>query len=163
MRSLFGLYDRITRPIFPYAQSAFLLFVRLYWGYQLIQTGWGKLHSLPKVTQYFESLGVPQPAFNAHFVAGLEFTAGILLILGLASRLICVPLSINMLVAYWFGDHDALLAFFKDPGTFYAAAPYTFLFAALLILIFGPGKFSLDALIRRRITGSSDQAHRLAA
>jgi uncharacterized membrane protein YphA (DoxX/SURF4 family) len=29
----------------------------------------------------------------------------------------------------------------------YAAAPYTLLFASLIILIFGPGKFSLDTLI----------------
>ena len=54
-----------------------------------------------------------------------------------------------MLVAYWTADRDALIAVFSDPGKFYNADPYTFLFAALLVLIFGPGIFSLDYLIGR--------------
>jgi putative oxidoreductase len=45
----------------------------------------------------------------------------------------------------------ALLSFFSDPGKFYNADPYTFLFAALLILIFGPGKLSVDALLDRLV------------
>jgi putative oxidoreductase len=52
-----------------------------------------------------------------------------------------------MFVAYWTADHEALASIFSDPGKFYAADPFTFLFAALLILVFGPGLFSLDALI----------------
>jgi putative oxidoreductase len=47
-------------------------------------------------------------------------------------------------------DREALFSIFSDPGKFYVADPYTFLFAALLILIFGPGKFSLDTLLLRR-------------
>jgi len=46
---------------------------------------------------------------------------------------------------------------FSDPGKFYAADLFTFLFASLLILVFGPGKISLDALIgylrKRRVAG----------
>jgi hypothetical protein len=38
----------------------------------------------------------------------------------------------------------------SDPGKFYAADPYTFLFASLMILIFGPGYFAMDALIANR-------------
>jgi putative oxidoreductase len=148
MRSLFRLYDRITAPLFPYAQSAFLLFVRLYWGWQLAQNGWAKLHHLDKITEYFESLNIPHAVFNARFVSGLEFLGGILLILGLGSRLISIPLTIDMFVAYWAADRDAFTSFLSDPGKFYNAAPYTFLFAFLMILIFGPGLFSLDAVIR---------------
>jgi putative oxidoreductase len=151
MRSLFRLYDRITAPIFPYAQSAFLLFVRVYWGWQLYNTGHGKLQHLDKITSYFESLGIPHPGFNAHFVGGLEFLGGILLILGLASRLICIPLTINLLVAYWVADREAFTSFFSDPAKFYAADPYTFLFASVMILIFGPGLFSIDHFIRRAL------------
>jgi putative oxidoreductase len=151
MRSLFRLYDRITAPIFPYAQSAFLLFVRLYWGWQFAQNGWGKLHHLDKITDYFASLNIPMPALNAYFVSGLEFVGGILLILGLGSRLISVPLTIDMFVAYWVADREAFTSFLSDPGKFYTADPYTFLFASLMILIFGPGMFSIDALIRRAL------------
>jgi putative oxidoreductase len=87
--------------------------------------------------------------FNAWFVALLEAGGGILLILGLASRLISIPLVIDMVVAYITADREALKSVFTEPDKFYAAAPYTFLFASLLILIFGPGVFSLDYLIAR--------------
>ncbi len=125
-------------------QSPLLLAVRLYWGWQFAQNGWAKLHHLSKITEYFTSLGVPFPAFNAPFVSGVELLGGILLILGLCARPVGLMLFIDMLVAYWTADRAALLSFFRDPGTFYTADPYTFLFASLLILIFGAGFFSLD-------------------
>jgi putative oxidoreductase len=128
-------------------QSPFLLFVRLYWGWQLTQSGWGKLHNIEKVTDYFGSLGLPAPGLMAHFIASLEFVGGILLFLGLASRLIALLLTINLIMAYITADREALFSIFSDPDKFYAAAPYTFLVASLIVLIFGPGKFSLDALL----------------
>jgi putative oxidoreductase len=130
-------------------QSPFLLLIRLYWGWQFIQTGWGKLNNLEKVTNFFTSLGIPFPGVSAHFIAGLELTGGLLLVLGLASRLIALPLTINMLVAYVTADREALLSFLSNPDKFTAAAPFTFLVASLVVLIFGPGELSLDTLIRR--------------
>lgn len=127
--------------------SPFLLAVRLYWGWQFMRTGLGKLRNQAKIVEFFTSLNIPLPALNAHFVSGLEFFGGILLILGLFSRPIALLLTGSMFVAFWTADHDALVSIFSDPDKFYAAAPYTFLFAAVLILILGPGKFSLDALI----------------
>ena len=132
-------------------KSPFLLAIRLYWGWQLVESGWGKLTHLAKVTDYFASLGLPMPAITAQFVSSLELVSGILLFLGLASRLISVPLIINLIVAYITADRDALLSFFSDPGKFYNADEFTFLFVALIVLIFGPGLYSLDALIARRV------------
>ncbi len=131
-------------------QSPFLLAVRLYWGWQFAQTGWGKLHNLAKITDYFTSLNIPFPAANAHFIAGLEFFGGLMLIVGLGTRLVGLLLAANMMVAYWTADHDALVSILSDPGKFYVADPYTFLFASLLVLIFGAGWLSLDALILKR-------------
>jgi putative oxidoreductase len=131
-------------------QSPFLLFVRLYWGLQLAQNGWGKLHNLGRVTEFFSSLGLHAPGPTAAFVATVEFLGGILLAIGLFSRFIGVVLAIDMTMAYVMADREALFSIFSDPGKFYVADPYTFLFAALLILIFGPGKFSLDTLLLRR-------------
>jgi putative oxidoreductase len=131
-------------------QSPFLLAVRLYWRWQFAQTGWGKLNHLTRITDFFRSLGIPFPAFNAHFVAGLEFAGGLLLIAGLASRLTGLLLTVNMFIAYWSADHEALGSVFSDPGKFYGADPYTFLFASLQVLIFGAGFFSLDAAIAKR-------------
>jgi len=130
-------------------QSVFLLIVRLYWGWQFCQTGWGKLHNLPHVIEFFTSLGIPAPALNAYFVGGLEFVGGILLMLGLGGRLIALPLTFDMIVAYVTADRAALLSFFSKPEDFSAAAPFTFLMASLIILIFGSGRFSLDYLVER--------------
>ena len=131
-------------------QPFFLLFVRLYWGWQIFQTGWGKLHNLPHVVEFFTSLGIPAPALNAYFVSGLECFGGILLAVGLGSRLVALMLAVDMLVAYITADRAALLSIFSSPDDFYAAAPYTFLVASLIVLIFGPGRFALDYLIERR-------------
>jgi putative oxidoreductase len=131
-------------------QSPFLLFVRLYWGWQFAQDGWEKLQHLARVTDYFSSLGLPHPGVVAPFVSCVELVGGVLLILGLASHITGLVLSVNMLVAYWTGDHMALESIFRDPGKFYAADPFTFLFASLIVFVFGAGLFSLDALIQRK-------------
>ncbi len=144
-------------------QSPLLLAIRLYWGWQFWQAGWGKVQNIPHVVEFFTNLGIPAPAFNAHFIAWLEVVGGILLALGLGSRLISVPLVIDMFVAYVVADREALLAVFSDPDKFTASSSYTFLFASLLILIFGPGFFSLDQLIawyRRKHHPAQNQEER---
>jgi putative oxidoreductase len=145
IQSLYGWFVKTVSSL----QSPFLLMVRLYWGWQLSQNGWGKLHNLPHVTEFFASLGLPAPGPTAVFVSTVEFVGGILLAVGLLSRIASLAIAIDMFTAYATADRQALLSFFSDPGKFYVADPYTFLFAALLILIFGPGKLSLDALIER--------------
>jgi putative oxidoreductase len=149
MKDLLRWYARFSAAT-SYLQSPLLLAVRLYWGWQFAVTGWGKLHNLPKITEFFASLNIPFPAMTAHFVAGLEFFGGLLLILGLGTRLIGLLLAVNMFVAYWTADHEALLAVFSDPGKFYIADPFTFLFASLVVLIFGAGLFSVDRLLAMR-------------
>ena len=150
---LYSLFESAV----SYVQSPLLLAVRLYWGWQFFQTGLGKLSDIDKVVDFFTSLGIPHPVFTAHLVGGLECIGGALLFAGLGSRLIALPLTINMLVAYLTADREALFSFFSDPGKFYGADPYTYLFASLLILVFGPGKISLDAVIgylrKRRVAG----------
>lgn len=131
-------------------QSVFLLLVRLYWGWQFAETGWGKLHRLDKVTEFFASLGIPMPGINAYFVTGLELIGGVLLLIGLGSRLVALLLTVDMIVAYITADREALMSVFSDPGKFYAAAPFTFLFASALILVFGPGRWSVDAWFASR-------------
>jgi putative oxidoreductase len=154
MRDLFikisGFYDRFF-DLVSTLKSPFLLFVRLYWGWQLIESGWGKLHNLPKVIDFFASLGLPFPGPTAFSISCLEFFGGIFLAVGLLTHLTALALTINMIVAYITADREALFSVFSDPDKFYAAAPYTFLIASLIILIFGPGKIALDTLLRHRM------------
>ena len=148
LASVKKLHDSFFHVV-SYAQTPFLLFVRLYWGWQLIESGWGKLHNLDKVTEFFTSLGLPIPGATAVFISSLELFGGILLALGLFSRVISLMLAVNLIVAYITADREALLSIFSDPDKFMAAAPFTFLWASLLVLIFGAGKISVDALLGR--------------
>ena len=148
VKKLSTLYTHFGK-VASWLQSPLLFLVRLYWGWQFMQTGWGKLQHLHRVTGFFHSLGIPLPGLTAPFVAGLEFFGGILLIAGLGTRLIGFLLAFDMLVAYLTADHRAFVSVISHPGRFYNADPYTFLFASLMALIFGAGLFSLDALIAR--------------
>lgn len=150
MRQLLNVYRGIVSGLSSLA-SPMLLAVRLYWGFQFAQTGWGKLHNLAKITAFFGSLNIPAPRFAAPAVSLLEFIGGILLMLGLFSRPIAFLLACNMFVAYWTADHEALTSIFSDPGKFYIADPYTFLFASLMVVIFGAGFFAADTLIAKRV------------
>ncbi len=147
IRKLYAWAVRVASTL----QSPMLLFVRVYWGLQLAQNGWGKLHNLGHVSEFFSSLGLPAPGYTAVFISSVEFVGGILLVFGLFSRFVGLVLTIDMTMAYILGDREALLSIFSDPDKFTAAAPYTILFAALLILIFGPGKYALDTLLLRRL------------
>src|SRR5205814_7790204 len=89
------------------------------------------------------------PAFAAVAISWLELIGGIGLALGLGSRFWGLLLAGDMFVAYLTAGRQNLLAIFSDPGKFYGDDAYTFLFASVLILIFGPGKFALDALLKR--------------
>jgi len=89
---------------------------------------------------------------NAYFISGFEFAGGIVLILGLGSRLIALPPAIAMMVAYIAVDREAHFSIFSDPDKFTGAAPYTFLVASLIVLIFGPGKASVDAFLTARLS-----------
>src|ERR1700756_2533323 len=106
MKSLFFRLRHLHKRFFAafdYLQSPFLLLVRLYWGWQLIQSGWGKLHNLEKVTEFFTSLGLPIPAQTAVFISCVELFGGIFLALGLLSRLTALVLTVNLISAYIIG------------------------------------------------------------
>ena len=131
-------------------QSPLLLAVRLYWGWQLCQDGWGKLTHIDKVTDYFTSLSLPAPHTTAIFVGAVELCGGALFLVGLATRFVSLVLFVNMTVAFLAAEKDAFFSLLSDPDKFQAASAYNDWFAALLILILGPGAFALDRLFARR-------------
>ena len=130
-------------------QSPLLLAIRLYWGGSFVLTGWGKLTHLDRTAHFFASLDLPWPRLNAVLAGGTECLGGALLALGLLARPAAVPLIFVMGVAYATADRDALTAITSDPDKFVTAAPFLFLLASLIVLAFGPGRISLDALLNR--------------
>ena len=137
-----------------YLQSPLLLVIRLYWGVSFALTGWGKLTHLDKTAEYFASLDLPLPKLNALAAGSTECFGGALLAVGLFARPVSVPLIFTMIVAYATADREALHAIFSDPDKFVSASPFLFLLAALIVLAFGPGKLSLDALFFKQPAAS---------
>ncbi len=145
--SLLGRFETLA----AFLASPLLLLVRLFWGWQFLISGWGKLHNLAHVREFFASLGIPAPALMAPAIATLEFVGGILLIAGLLTRLTSLLLACNMFVAFLADDREALLTLFtSESSKFLKADPFSFLLAALILLCFGAGLFSLDAWLFRR-------------
>jgi putative oxidoreductase len=130
-------------------QSPLLLLIRLYWGWQFAVTGWGKLTHLDRTAGFFASLHIPMPKLNAMMAGSTECFGGLLLLLGLGSRIITVPLIFTMIVAYVTADFGRVQNIFVKPDDFVSAPEFQFLLTALIVLIFGPGAFSLDAIIAR--------------
>jgi putative oxidoreductase len=112
-------------------QSPLLLAIRLYWGWQFAQDGWGKLTHLQRVTDFFNSLNLPMPGQTALLVSLVEFVGGILFAAGVASRLVSLVLFVNMTVAYLSVPDDRVnfSHILSNPGDFYGATPYTYWFA----------------------------------
>jgi putative oxidoreductase len=132
-------------------QSPLLLVLRLYWGWQFFLTGRGKLMNPAKVTEFFHSLHIPFPAFNVYLAGGTECFGGLLLLAGLGSRLVSLPLIFVTIIAYLTAEIETVKNIFSNPDRFVTADPFLFMLAALLVLAFGPGAFSLDWLIGKRI------------
>ncbi|MGA8143722.1 MAG: DoxX family protein [Candidatus Acidiferrales bacterium] len=151
IHKLYGWFVRIASSL----ESPFLLIVRVYWGWQISQNGWGKLHNLSHVSDFFASLGLPAPGPTAAFVATFECVGGILLAIGLLSRVVALGFVIDMLMAYITADREALFSFISDPAKFYNADPFIFFFVGLLILTVGPGKLAVDALLERHFSKKS--------
>ena len=130
-------------------QSPFLLLLRLYFFWQLFLTDKGKLLNIGKVSEFFASLGIPLPTLNAYLIGSLECFGSLLLIVGLMSRPLSLLIVSSMVVAYFTADFEAISNMFSDPDKFVKADPFPFLVTAVIVLLFGPGKFSLDALLQR--------------
>jgi putative oxidoreductase len=140
------------RSVLRKLESPLLLAIRLYWGWQFATDGWAKLHHLDRVGQYFATLNLPFPHQTALFVSAIEFVGGILLAIGLATRLTALVLFINMTVAFWTAERPAFLGVLSHPDRFQGADAYNYWFAALLILILGPGLFALDTPLALRFS-----------
>lgn len=145
MNRFVALYDRLAAGVLDRLRDPLLLLLRLFIGWQFYVTGVGKLQNIDRVVEFFGSLGIPAPLVNAWFVSILETVGGLLLLVGLASRLIAIPLTLNMIVAYLTADRESL----ASADAFSSAAPFPFLLISAIVLAFGPGLFSADALLRR--------------
>ena len=122
------------------------LFARIVVGWVFLWSGWGKLHNLKQVTENFVGWGIPFPHLLTPFVSGVEFFGGLLLLVGLLTRISAGALGITMIVAIraakW-ADVDSLETLLGFDESEYLA-----LFVWLAIA--GPGIVSIDHWLERR-------------
>jgi putative oxidoreductase len=152
MNSISQLCQRAYAALISVAdilRSPLLLVIRLYFFWQLLQIGLGKLTNIAKVAEYFGTLGIPFPALNARITCGVETFGSLLLIIGLATRPTALLVTIVMTVAYLTGDREAVLQIFGDPDKIVKAAPFPFFVMALVLFVAGPGWISIDAWLSR--------------
>jgi uncharacterized membrane protein YphA (DoxX/SURF4 family) len=114
----------------------------------------------------FTKLGLPYPHFTATFIGGLEIVGGLLFLTGFMTRLISVPFVIEMIVAILSTKISLFLGTSPLPAPpappklgFWAVlheirSDYAQILTSAFLLINGPGRWSLDALLqgnRRKI------------
>ncbi len=119
------------------------LLFRLILGYGFYGPAMKKINNIDAIAQWFGGMGYPFPTLNA-YLAGLTETAGfILLFLGLATRIITIPLMVVMLVAI-FTVHISHGFAAGDNGF---EIPLYYLLMLISLFITGPGRISLDHLL----------------
>jgi putative oxidoreductase len=122
------------------------LFARIVTGWVFLWTGWGKITHLPLVIQNFEGWGIPAPAILAPVASGIEFFGGILLLVGLLTRLSAGALGVVMIVAVASVQWPEVDSFLTLVGL--EEVMYLALF--LWLAIAGAGRVSIDYHLERR-------------
>jgi putative oxidoreductase len=145
MRQLIA--DGATRALATLHRVRWLgpLLVRVVFGYFWLETGIAKVHNIAGFTQRFVGWGIPFPAFSATLSAWTELVGGLLLMLGLLTRLVCIPMLINMAVAVTLVVSSNLMGL--DDYVEADEVVYSLIFFWLLMA--GPGKVSVDTWLAR--------------
>lgn len=128
---------------FNWLQSPLLLLMRLYWGFGFVMAGKAKLFNLERTAGFFSDLGIPQAMASAVMVGSVECFGGLLLLIGLFSRLACIPLMITMGVALAVVHKTSVIEMSKED-------PFLFLLTCLIVMAFGAGKISLDFILKKK-------------
>ena len=122
------------------------LLLRLVFGWFWLETGWAKLHNLEFFSQRFVEWGIPLPMLSATVSGATDLIGGALLILGLGTRLVAIPMIVNMLVAL----AVVVLPTISTFNEFVELDEVLYVAVLFWLLMAGPGKASLDHLLARR-------------
>ncbi len=138
------IFDRLENN--GILKNVLLLFMRLILAYGFYTPAINKWQNMEGIVEWFTELGIPLPGVNAYLSATTEITGVVLLTLGLATRIISIPLILVMLVA---------IATVHLPNGFEAGnngfeIPLYYILLLLTLINFGPGKFSLDNFLSKK-------------
>ncbi|HRH10281.1 MAG TPA: DoxX family protein [Bacteroidia bacterium] len=140
MMKLYNIYISIAEK----SASPSLLLIRLILAYGFWEPAKTKWTDINSVAEWFESIGIFAPKLNAYLSASTEMAGVFLLLFGLGTRIIALPLIIVMLVAiktvHWQYGFPASENGFE--------IPLYYIIMLMALISFGSGKFSLDFLIK---------------
>jgi putative oxidoreductase len=127
------------------------LATRIVLGLAFFQTGTGKFQNFERTVGFFDSLGLPFPAFNAGLVASMETVGGILLIVGLFTRFFASGLSITMVIALMTAHRGEFFTAWSSASEVSPTDITAFVFLLFLVwlVLYGAGGLSLDAVLRK--------------
>lgn len=122
-----------------------LLLFRLVLAFGFFGPAMMKLSNFDNIVAWFTQMNIPFPTISAYLLTFTETAGVILLTLGLFTRLISLPLMFAMFVAiakvHWVHGFQATNNGFE--------IPLYYLVMLFGLFILGPGKISIDALIKR--------------
>jgi len=161
---------RWVTPVTENLQSVALLLIRLILAYTFFAPAMMKWADIGATASWFEYMGIPLPTLNAYMAAGTEMAGVVLLTLGLFSRLISIPLLVTMFVAivtvhgtngynvisetlqwsdaYINGEQVLGTVVFLQNGY---ENVLNYIAMLLVVVSFGPGKISLDHIIKKKM------------
>jgi putative oxidoreductase len=151
LESVLALGKRVLERVRKVAWLGPLL-VRLTVGVVFVGTGWGKLHSLDKVTDFFAELHIPAPHFNAVLAASAELVGGLAMLLGLMTRLAAIPLITTMVVAILTAKRPEI----DGLSSLLGLEEFSYLAMFFWLALAGPGACSIDHLLARRFVKRAD-------
>lgn len=121
-----------------------LLAVRLILAYGFYNPAIMKWQNISSIVDWFKDLGIPLPGLNAYLSASTEMAGVILLTLGLANRIISIPLIFVMIVAIV----TVHIGNGFESGNNGFEIPLYYILLLVVLLIYGAGKFSVDYLLQ---------------
>ena len=93
---------------------------------------------------FFVQLGVPLAVVSAYIVAICELLAGLSFVFGCFARVFGLIMSVIMIMAFITAHVDSIISDF-NANKIIMETPFTYLYTSLILFIFGPGKWSVDA------------------
>ena len=143
----------MLQTIFPTHTSIGLLVLRVALSAVFIAHGWprlfknGKFEGPGQLAKFLKEMNLPLPGLSAWLIALIETVGVVMLLLGLATRILAVALVLDMLIAITHGHIRMAKARFSGGETIGWEFEFLLLCGALTLFFTGPGLISLDRLI----------------
>jgi len=132
------------------AWNVLLLLIRIWLGYRMFTSGYSSVIDIifhPKERVFFENwfgkeLHFPMPVVIAFIAKGAEVSGGVFVFIGLFTRIAASVIAFTMLVA-------TLVANLGENFVIDGGFTISYFLFAIILLVAGGGKYSLDSLLRK--------------